>query len=286
MQDVGQICVSAFLTGPLTWPLAAILLARQQGNHSYQFSRLLASQGFRRAFAGCGPYSCYKLLGMGVQRGMQAPTLKHLKQETDLFPLLRYALAGVVSGICGGIIVCPIEQLRISRANNAFASTSHLSKYFFASGVYGLRKLMTGARITVYRNMLFDSVNCCLYNYAVDSGRVDLLDPVVVGLVNACVGVMTAVIDYPLDVLKARIQGSVADTADTTHATGTAANTAKPLQSLPPTTPFALARHMVRNEGFMSLYGGLRHKLGLYFAVWGVYGGIFSVVGNLMRYND
>lgn len=266
-----QVSASAFLCGPITWPLAAQLLARQQGNATYQFSSLMRAQGMRRAFAGCGPYSCYKLLGMGIQRGIQAPVLTHMKANTDYSALTRYTVAGILSGVCGGLVVTPIEQFRISRANNDFGSTREMLRFFFTNGSHGAGALLTGTRITIYRNVLFDSVNCALYNMAIDGAYIDLLNPIQVGLCNAIVGVVTAVIDYPLDVLKARIQSSAVPSSFFTSRSSHSS----------PQAPFALMRHIITTEGPSALYGGLRHKLGLYFAVWGVYGTLFSMIGNL-----
>ena len=305
--ELVQICTAAFLTGPITWPLAATLLARQQGNRSFQFLQVVATAGVRRAYAGCGPYSCYKLFGMSIQRGVQLPVLTGLRIEdgeglrssfsssllsSSLYcipQVASYVVAGVMSGVIGGVIVTPVEQFRISRANGDFASLRDMLRFFFGRRVQGLKALMSGTRITVYRNVLFDSLNCAVYNYMIDSGAIDALHIVQVGLANAVAGVSAAVIDYPLDVLKARIQGQAArqhhqgggcsqfaSTKDTASKYGSRNTRA------PPGTPLALARHIIQYEGVGSLYGGLRHKLGLYFLVWGVYGCMFSVVGKLI----
>jgi hypothetical protein len=81
----------------------------------------------------------------------------------------------------------------------------------------------------MYRNILFDSVNAVLYNTLLnaefpvfnstmqasnpaDEGekrkpfRVDRTNVVHMGLINAVAGVVTAIVDYPLDVLKTNIQ--------------------------------------------------------------------------------
>ena len=68
-----QILLSAAITGPLTWPIAAELIARQQGNRTYTFRSAVRSGGLRAAFAGCAAYSSYKLFGIGAQRGVQTP---------------------------------------------------------------------------------------------------------------------------------------------------------------------------------------------------------------------
>jgi hypothetical protein len=58
---------------------------------------------------------------------------------------------------------------------------------------------------------VFDAVNAVLYNNMLlvplpDGGTVDNKNVIHMGAINAVAGVITAVVDYPLDVLKTNIQ--------------------------------------------------------------------------------
>ena len=265
-----QIVISAAITGPLTWPLAAELIAKQQGNKAYKFIAFVRSHGLQRAFSGCLPYSSYKLFGIGSQRGVQTPVLEYLSTQQDLIQnrWLQYILAGVASGIIGGFIVTPVEQFKISFANKDFTSYKE-TKQFFLSDMKRVGYLLSGARATIGRNVVFDSVNAILYNgtLANTAFKIDRKNAVHMGVVNCIAGVATAVIDYPLDVIKTRIQ-----------------STTVARQLLNANTPsiYHTARIMKQTEGWCSLYGGLRHKISLYAMVWLVYGVSFGALGSVL----
>eukprot|EP01036_Dinobryon_divergens_P022206 gene22206-30446_t len=265
-----QIIFSAAITGPLTWPLAAELIAKQQGNKVYKFLSFARSQGVQRAFSGCVPYSSYKLFGIGSQRGVQAPVLEYLKTEQNLINnrWIQYTVAGVASGVIGGFIVTPVEQFKISFANKDFTSYSQ-TKQFFLSDFKRVGYLLSGARATMGRNVVFDSVNSILYNgtLANTTFKIDRKSSVHMGFVNCFAGVMTAIIDYPLDVIKTRIQS---------------ATIARQLTGAPTPSIWFTGRVMVEREGWRSLYGGLRHKISLYALVWLVYGVSFGALGSVL----
>jgi hypothetical protein len=107
---------------------------------------------------------------------------------------------------------------------------------------------------------------------------VDRSNSLHMAVINAFAGVLTAIIDYPLDVLKTRIQTNTVVTVSPSAGSGSlpSVGTGKPLGIVP------LAISMVKNEGIASLYFGLRQKLGLYFYVWFVYGVAYSEVGKLI----
>ena len=266
-----QILFSAAITGPLTWPLAAELIAKQQGNKAYSFLSFVRSQGVQRAFSGCAPYSSYKLFGIGSQRGVQAPVLEYLNTEQNLIisnRWIQYIVAGVASGVIGGFIVTPVEQFKISFANKDFTSYKQ-TKQFFLSDFKRVGYLLSGARATMGRNVVFDSVNSILYNgtLANTTFKIDRKNAVHMGVVNCFAGVLTAVIDYPLDVIKTRIQS---------------ATVARQLASTPTPSIWSTGRVMVQTEGWRSLYGGLRHKISLYALVWLVYGVSFGALGSVL----
>jgi len=288
-----QIAIAAAITGPVTWPVAASLIARQQGNFYFSFLKDLKANGARIAFSGCLPYASYKLFGIGTQRGVQAPILNYLngadrgadRGDGDgasansnalsfFYRNVNYVTAGVVSGIVGGVMVTPIEQFKISLANRTFANIGG-ARRLFCSNVKGFRLLMAGAKITVWRNVVFDSVNALLYNNALRSALVDRSNTLHMALINAFAGVLTAVVDYPLDVLKTRIQSNAVQIAAEDGKGVLKVVAGKPLGII------TLASCMVRTEGIGSLYFGLRQKLGLYFYVWFVYGIAYSAVGKL-----
>jgi hypothetical protein len=265
-----QILFSAAITGPLTWPLAAELIAKQQGNRAYNFLSFLRSQGYQRAFSGCVPYSSYKLFGIGSQRGVQTPVLEYLNTEQDLINnrWIQYVVAGVASGVIGGFIVTPIEQLKISFANKNFNSYKQ-TQQFFLTDLKRVGYLLSGARATIGRNVVFDSINAILYNgiLANTTFKIDRKNAIYMGAVNCFAGVTTAVIDYPLDVIKTRIQS---------------ATVARQVVSAPTPSIWSTGSVMVQTEGWRSLYCGLRHKISLYASVWLVYGVSFGALGSVL----
>jgi hypothetical protein len=265
-----QIIFSAAITGPLTWPLAAELIAKQQGNKVYSFLSIFRKQGIQRAFSGCVPYSSYKLFGIGSQRGVQTPVLEYLNTQQDWVSnrWIHYIIAGMASGVIGGFIVTPVEQFKISFANKDFTSYKQ-TKQFFMTDLKRMSYLLSGARATITRNVVFDSVNSILYNgtLANTTFKIDRKNAVHMGVVNCFAGVMTAVIDYPLDVIKTRIQS---------------ATVARQLVSAYTPSIWSTGRVMVQTEGWRSLYGGLRHKISLYAMVWLVYGVSFGALGSIL----
>ena len=293
-----KIALASAVTGPATWPLAARLISLQNDpKSSYRFLSHLSLHGVRTAMRGVTPYAAYKVFGIGVQRGVQAPVISILleqqqQQRHQQFPGLSlsvndatrpsvslgavsiYALSGVASGIVGGVLVTPLEQFKISNANRDFSSASATRAFFLQRGLPGLTALFSGTKITVFRNVLFDSVNSVLYNVSVSAFKVDKHDVLSMSFVNAFAGVTTAIVDYPLDVLKTRIQSRTAERFAAEQGKGPS-----PLSQ----GIVEVARNMVREEGVLSLYGGLKHKLVLYFAVWGVYGGAYALVGRLLQ---
>lgn len=290
--ESAQIACAAALSGPVTWPLAAQLIARQQGDFNYSFFNILKNSGVRVAFSGCLPYASYKLFGISTQRGVQAPILNYLNgPETDDARSVSFVVrnvncvfAGTVSGIVGGLMVTPIEQIKISLANRSFINLSE-AKHFFYTHKQGFRLLMSGAKITVWRNIVFDSVNAVLYHNALMLELLNRNNALHMAVINAVAGVLTAVIDYPLDVLKTRIQTNTVQSIAKTGASPSSQSgsllqhivVGKPLGIL------SLAVTMVKMEGPLSLYYGLRQKLGLYFYVWFVYGAAYSGIGKLLR---
>jgi len=265
-----QIVFSAAITGPLTWPIAAELIAKQQGNNSYKFLSTVRAQGILRSFSGCVPYSSYKLFGIGSQRGVQTPVLVYLNTQQEWIQdrWFRYIIAGVASGVIGGLIVTPVEQFKISFANKDFTSYKE-TKQFFLTDIKRLGYLFSGARATIGRNVVFDSVNSILYNGTLANTifKIDRENALHMGIVNCFAGVMTAIIDYPLDVIKTRIQSKTVTRQLTNQRTPSIYSTGK---------------QMVQTEGWSSLYGGLRHKIGLYAMVWLVYGVSFGFLGSVL----
>lgn len=269
-----QIAGAAAFAGPLTWPLAALLIARQQGNFSFSFMSQMRTNGVRVAYSGCLPYASYKLFGIGVQRGVQSPTIAYLNGNHEYLPSsFIYGISGVFSGVIGGFIVTPIEQFKISMANGQFSNIRSLSEYFFRN-THGFKALFSGAKITIMRNVLYDSINSILYNNAIKFSWVVRDSSLQMACVNAVAGVATAIIDYPLDVLKTRIQSSTV----TLYGPVSQLNQSVPILNIRVVT---LTKQIVQQEGVKSLYHGLREKLGLYFAVWFVYGMTYSFIGKM-----
>jgi hypothetical protein len=85
-----QIAVAAAVTGPATWPIAIVLLNRQQGLFQYRFIDTLRSKGVKLAFAGCGPYTSYKLFGIGTQRGVQVPVQQYLFENNPRLVIISW----------------------------------------------------------------------------------------------------------------------------------------------------------------------------------------------------
>jgi hypothetical protein len=282
-----QIGFAASLSGPCTWPLAALLIQRQLGNFEFSFFRNLKTNGIRAAYSGCLPYASYKLFGIGTQRGIQSPVLMYLNGQTSInfSDNTKYTIAGICSGLIGGFIVTPIEQAKISLANRQFPSLSS-SIRFFSNDLVAFRTLFAGAQVTMWRNVVFDSVNALLYNNALKFPMIDRGNVMQMACINAVAGVLTAVIDYPLDVLKTRIQTSaIHDSYDCTIQ-GSGVWKRKNAVSLAGSSQkgiLAVAREMIRQEGVRSLYFGLQQKLGLYFYVWFVYGIGYSAVGKVFQ---
>ena len=288
--ELFRITFAASIAGPMTWPLAIKLISKQQGIHNYNFLSIIKKNGIRVAYSGCLPYSAYKLFGIGTQRGVQAPVLTYLETNNSNIPsFIRYTIAGTLSGIIGGFIVTPIEQMKISLANRHFTTIPSASKFYLKNQT-GLQALMCGTRITIYRNIIYDTINCILYNTSLYNiyYTIDKHSFIHMSLVNSIAGVLTAVIDYPLDVLKTRIQSinhaqtqstistissssisSISSSISTISSSSSGSPTPIPTA---PRTPLKLALHMVKYEGVRSLYYGLREKLGLYFYVWFVFG--------------
>lgn len=273
-KELFQITFAASVAGPMTWPLAAKLIAQQQGLFKYAFFDVLKKNGARVAFSGCLPYSAYKLFGIGAQRGVQAPVLTYMEANNRNTPaFIRYAIAGTLSGIIGGFIVTPIEQMKISLANRHFPNLPAASKYYSNN----IKQLLSGARITIYRNIVYDAINCILYNYSLNNSfyKIDKQSFVHMSVINSIAGVLTAIIDYPLDVLKTRIQS--VDHSRVVSSVSIASGT------VVPHTPWRLAMYMIKHEGFPSLYYGLKEKLGLYFYVWFVFGIGYSTAGKMLN---
>ncbi len=81
--EIMQIIGAAAITGPITWPFAAALIAKQQGNSAFSFVNQIKSIGIKSSYAGCLPYSTYKIFGIGTQRGIQMPILTYLQQFNE-----------------------------------------------------------------------------------------------------------------------------------------------------------------------------------------------------------
>lgn len=268
-REWANIIVAAALTGPATWPMAAALLARQQGSRAYSWLELVRSSGARAAFRGCVPYSSYKVLGIGTQRGVQAPVLVAMEGADSIPISLRHGLAGVASGVVGGFIVTAVEQAKISLANGDFRNAREMRAFLF-SPRSGWRHALAGARATMARNVMFDSINAVMYFHAVALPGVDRTSAVHMAAVNAVCGLSTAVLDYPLDVIKTRIQASVVPLA----------------RAVPPQRPLGVWATLVATVGqggWRLLYAGLSHKIGLYFAVWGVYGAAYGAAAKVLQ---
>ena len=261
-----QICGAAFVCGPITWPLASSLIARQQGNFQYYFLKSCKEIGIVASYSGCLPYSSYKLFGIGVQRGVQTPILLTYRDDQRFNNIALYAFSGICSGIIGGIIVTPIEQFKISLANKNFSNYTDANK-FFMSHKNGRKGLFVGTKITVLRNVVFDSINAVMYNTLLHSSYINTKNTLHMATLNGFAGVLSAVIDYPLDVLKTRVQSTMFEHYSTNSVNSSSISSIK------------IAHAMVTKEGFASLYNGLKHKLGLYFMVWFVYGSAFNVIG-------
>lgn len=278
-REYTQILLSAAITGPITWPIAAELIARQQGIKSYSFLSSLRSDGVRRTFSGVGPYASYKLFGITAQRGVQAPVLSHLDEGTTMHKSLQYIIAGICSGLVGGLLVTPVEQFKISFANKHFSSYREM-KAFFLSSAAGIRTLFVGTRATVFRNVIFDSVNSVLYHSAVNSEYIDRRNAGHLGAINCVTGVVTAVIDYPLDVIKTRIQSEAVEV----HKRRVSPFSANVSISTFSTSPLKAGAALLKSEGWRSLYAGLEHKVSLYAAVWLVYGLTYGAIGDILSH--
>ena len=258
-----QIGIASFLSGPLTWPIAVILIQRQNGNFKTTFIQVLKNNGVRVAFRGVFPYSMYKLFGIGTQRGVQHPVNNYLEEQSNIHDYLRFILSGVASGVIGGVLVTPLEQYKLSLANRDFSTSSETRSYFSKNPI----GLMQGMKITILRNVVFDSVNALSYQLCLRLSFVDKTSAMQMSLINCVCGVFTAIIDYPLDVLKTRIQSGTY---------------IRLLNNISSPSIYSVANELILAKGISALYFGLRQKLFLYGSVWAIYGYIYASVGKAL----
>lgn len=250
-REWATIVSAAAVTGVTTWPLERTKNNRQLGCQE-GFTQTVRQHGVSVAFKGVAPYTTYKIFGIGIQRGVQAPLVDFFRQK-NMPDMPNYILAGAVSGGVGGAVVTIPEQIKLALFNRDLAS---LSAFPMLVREIGMGPLFSGLRITMLRNGVFDSINASLYYPLLP--YVDKENPLMMMFLNQFCGVTSAVLDYPLDVLKTRIQTTAISRARA---------------GLKPLSIYEASAQLMKEAGFLGFYAGLRHKLFLYFAVWGTYGG-------------
>lgn len=171
---------------------------------------------------------------------------------------IRVAMSGAVIGPISACISTPFEfvktqmQLNIKAASSSTEVVSRSSirqAYRLVQQHDGIRILFTGHGINTAREMLFISTYFTVYENLKSFFTSALQHNIAVPFAGGCSGAAGWFISFPLDCIKANIQGIRYNPGDT------------------PPTAINVGRNLLKTRGFLGLYAGLMPSIARAFLV-------------------